>query len=222
MGASTSIYGKRISGFAGAVKNYQNSLLAYRETLKTKPASKELAKKKAFLDFKKMQISFRFELDAAASGIKARKGIPLTNPIRATNIAKSSRNIAKLNITSQVQASKLAKLGKGAKFLGNGLAVIDFGSRVGTIHNSYQSGGDWEREMFVESLSFVGSAGAGIVAANVSAAALSLLMVATPAGWIALIVVGVVIGVAAGAAIATNSVLKKNAGNWYDSIMDWI
>ncbi|WP_221892356.1 hypothetical protein [Teredinibacter haidensis] len=158
MGASTSIYGKRISGFAGAVKNYQNSLLAYRETLKTKPASKALAKKKAFLAFKKMQISFRFELDSAASGIKARKGIPLTNPIRATNIAKSSRNIAKLNITSQVQASKLAKLGKGAKFLGNGLAVIDFGGRVGNIHNSYKSGGEWEREMFIESSSFAVSA----------------------------------------------------------------
>jgi hypothetical protein len=42
--------------------------------------------------------------------------------------------------------------------LGNGLAVIDFGSRVGNIHNSYQAGGNWERDFFIESSSFAASA----------------------------------------------------------------
>lgn len=159
-------------------------------------------------------------MKVVTSQVKSRRGTPLTNFKRGSDIARSSRSIAKLDLINPVQADNLVKFTKQAKFLGNGLALIDFGSRVGNIHTSYESGRNWEREMFIESTSFVASAAAGIGVVNAGSAALVLLMVATPVGWVGLIVGGVAVaGTAAAVSIGMNSSVKNNSGAWYDSIM---
>ncbi len=106
--------------------------------------------------------------------------------------------------------------------LGNGLAVIDFSSRIGDIHNEYEAGGDWERKMFVESLSFSLSASAGIAAAHAGTAALGFLVAATPVGWVGLLVAGIIVAGAAGASITMNSYVQQHGDAWYDGIMSWI
>lgn len=223
MGTATSVYAHRVQGFGLAVKKYQEALLEYRNAIKTNPAARVMARQKAYSAFQQMQLRFRHELAAVSSVSKAKKGTPLNNPVRATNIARSSRNVAKLNITSQVQASNLVKYSRQAKFLGNGLAVIDFGTRVGNIQNSYKAGGNWEREMFIESSSFAASASTGILTTNAGAAVLGFLMVATPIGWVGLIIGGVVVlGAATAATITVNSYTKENSGKTYDQIMKWI
>jgi hypothetical protein len=220
MGASTSVYANRIGGFAGSVKSYQAALMEYRQAVKSNSRMKAAVKQKAHTAFQKMQLQFRNELKVVSGRVKARRGTPLTNVDRATNIARSSRNVAKLNVTSQIQANNLVKLSKHAKFLGNGLAVIDFGGRVGNIHNSYQAGGNWERDMFIESSSFAASAVTATAVVNVGGAALMFLVVATPIGWVGLIVGGVAVaGTAAAASIGMNNAVKNNSGTWYDSIM---
>lgn len=223
MGASTSVYANRLGGFAGAVKEYQDALMAYRGAIKSNAAAKAIAKQKAFKAFQNLQFRFKHELNAINAGVRARSGTPLSSATRATNIAQSSRNVAKLNVTSQIQAHNLVKFTQHAKFLGNGLAVIDFTSRVGNIHNEYKAGGEWERELFIESSSFAVSALTGTAVVNVGAAALGLLVVATPIGWVGLIVGGVAVaGTAAAASIGMNNVVKNNSGGVYDSIMKWI
>ncbi|MDN3640873.1 hypothetical protein QWY82_18885 [Simiduia curdlanivorans] len=220
MGASTSVYASRVGGFAGAVKDYQAALMAYRQAVVSNSAMKATLKQQAHAAFQKMQSQFRHELKVVSSQVKTSRGTPLTNADRATNIANSSRNVVKLNVTSQIQANNLVKLSKQAKFLGNGLAVIDFGSRVGNIHNSYQAGGDWEREMFIESSSFALSAVAGVAAVNIGSAALGFLVLATPIGWVGLIVGGIAVaGVAAATSMGVNQVVKEDAGEVYDVIM---
>lgn len=220
MGTSTSVYANRIGGFAGAVKNYQAALIEYRHAVTSNSSMKTAGKQKAHAAFLKMQSQFRNELNAVSGHVKSRRGTPLTNADRATNIAKSSRSVAKLNVTNQIQASNLVKLSRQAKFLGNGLAIIDFGSRIGNIHNSYQSGGNWERDLFIESSSFAASAATGIAAVNVGVAALSFLMIATPVGWVGLIIGGAAIaGAAAATSIAMNSAAKDSSGRIYDQIM---
>ncbi|WP_249185331.1 hypothetical protein [Moritella sp. 5] len=173
--------------------------------------------------FQKMQQGFHHELKAVTGANKSARGTPLTSGTRATNIARSSRNVAKLDIVSQVQTSNLVKFSQYTKFLGNGLAVIDFGSRVGNIHNSYKAGGNWEREMFIESSSFIAATVAGTLAVDAGSAALAFLMVATPAGWVGLVIGGIaVVGIAAGASIWANGLAKADAGHWYDHIINWI
>ncbi len=224
MGSSSSLYTNRLASFTDSVRNYQSALMMYRDVMKTGGASKTLAKQNVARAFEKMQIGFKHELRSVSAGIKAsQKGTPLTNINRGMNIARSSRTAVKLDITSQVQASQLRRFGMSAKLLGNGLAVIDFASRAGNIHNSYTAGENWERELFIETMSFATSATAGVVTLNAGTAALGFLMVATPIGWVGLIVGGIaVVGVAAGASIWTNNQLKNNSGNWYDSLMDWL
>ena len=157
MGSSTSVYANRIGGFAGSVKNYQAALMEYRQAVTSKSPMKVAAKQKAHMAFDRMQSQFRNELKAVTAQANAKRGTPLTSAERATNIAKSSRNAAKLNVSSQVQVNNLVKFSKHTKFLGNGLAVIDFGSRIGNIHNSYEAGSNWERDLFIESSSFSAS-----------------------------------------------------------------
>lgn len=220
MGASTSVYANRVGGFAGSIKDYQAALMEYRQAVISNSPMKAAKKQKAHTAFEKMQSQFSNELKVISGQVKARRGTPLTNADRATNIAQSSRNVAKLNVTSQTQAHNLVKFTQHAKFLGNGLAVIDFTSRVGNIHNEYKAGGEWERELFIESSSFAASAGAGVLAVNAGTAALGLLMVATPIGWVGLIVGGIAVaGTAATTSIVVNKAFKDNSGAWYDSIM---
>lgn len=223
MGASTSVYAHRIGGFAGSVKDYQAALMEYRQAVKSGSPLKNAMKQKAHMAFDKMQNQFRNELKIVNAQVRARRGTPLTSAERGTNIARSSRNAAKLNVTSQAQANNLVKFSQHAKFLGNGLAVIDFGGRVGSVHNSFQAGGNWERDLFIESSSFATSAVAGTVAVNVGSAALGFLMVATPIGWVGLVVGGLVVaGTAAAVSMGVNGYVKDNAGYKYDEIMAWL
>lgn len=219
-GAATSVYANRVGGFAEAVQSYQDALLRYRSTIKMNGAEKPLAEQNARAAFNKLQRRFQQEMKLTAGPTKARRGLPLTNPQRAINIATSSRSAAKLEVMTAVEASNLVKFSNHARFLGNGLAVIDFGARAGNIHNAYMSGERWERELFIESTSFAVSAGAG---AAVVKAGLWLLLIATPVGWVGLVVGGIAVaGAAAGASILSKKVVKNNAGNIYDSIMQWI
>ncbi|MCF6251000.1 MAG: hypothetical protein L3J75_06990 [Methylococcaceae bacterium] len=173
------------------------------------------------LAFEKMQRNYRHELNIVTerSRALAKRGTPLTDVERGRHIAQSSRTAVKLNVMSQVQASNLVKFAKQAKFLGNGLAVIDFGTRVGNIHNSYQTGGDWERDLFIESSSFSASVVAGTLAVN---GGLALLMVAIPVGWVAVVAGLAIAGVAAASSIGMNNYVKENSGNLYDDILKWI
>src|SRR5690554_2900916 len=160
---------------------------------------------------------------AVKAQVKSRRGTPLTSATRATNIAKDSRHIAKLNVSSQVEANNLVKFSQNAKYLGGGVVVIDFGSRVGNIHNSYAADENWERELFIESLSFATSAATAYAATGIGSSALGFLVVATPVGWVGLVVGGLVVaGVAGVSSVTMNNEIKSRAGSYYDSIMEWI
>lgn len=207
---------RHVENLQEAAVEYQKRLLELQQAKKADTRARALARQKAKIAFDKMQQHFRKEVKL----VNGRKKVtPLNNFKRATNIATSSRNVAKLEVANQVEASKLAKLAKGAKVVGNVITVLDFGERVNKISTSYKEGGKWEREMFVESSSFATSA---IIGEGVAEVGLLLLM-ATPVGWVGLIVGGVVIaGTAAAAAYGSNELIHENAGSTYDEIMKWI
>ena len=94
------------------------------------------------------------------------------------------------------------------------------------IHDSYKAGGNWYREMFVESSSFAASAITGILVAGggsaIVEAALAASVIATPAGWVLAIVGLSVAAAAAATSIYFDKAVKENGGHWYDSIMKWM
>ncbi len=96
------------------------------------------------------------------------------------------------------------------------MIVVDVASRVGNVQKAYKADGDWERELFIESSSFAASALTGSGAVYVGAKVLVFLTVATPVGWVGLIVV------AAASSITMNYVVKERSNGWYDDIMGWV
>ncbi len=220
-GSTASVHGARGNAFTNAVQHYQNVLLTYRDVVQGKGPSgvtSASAGQAIHAAFSNMQQKFQYELKITALSQKRvpRKGTPLNNSTRAMNIARSSRHIQKLQLTSVVQASALGRFSQYGKVLGNGLVLVDVGSRIGNVHNEYKAEGDWERELFIESSSFALSAGAGIIAVNAGTVALTFLTVATPIGWIGLIVT------AAAVSMVTNSIVKNRSSGWYDDLMQWV
>lgn len=216
---------KRIDRFEKAVHHYEKSMLQYRQVLKSggTHAQQVHAKDAAKTAFNKMQRGFRNEMASVNSQVKASRGTPLSNFQRAENIARSSRTAVKLHVTGQAEASNLSKLGTGAKVISKGLVILDFGTRISEITDSYKKGQNWEKKMFEESLSFTTSAAAGTIIADAGIAALSFLAVATPIGWVGLIIGGAIVaGASAAGAIATNNITKEEAGGIYDTIMKWV
>ncbi len=192
----------------------------YRSNLKSEPAVRNASKQKVFSSHQRLQRAFTHEINVTTGQATSRRGTPITNPQRALNIATSSKTTTKLNISSQVEANNLVRFTKQAKYLGNGLAVIDFGSRAGRVHSSYKEGGGWERKLFIESISFALSAGTGIATVNLGTSAIGFLLVATPVGWVGLITGGLAVAATSAAlSIGVNSTIKENSGAWYDSLI---
>ncbi len=223
IGAASSVYVNRASGFTHAVSHYQSALIKYQRNLQEVTDPKMVSKLEVKFAFEEMQRQFQHELNLFLLQNKARKNNPVVDMHRATEFVRNSRNIAKLNIVDQVQASNVVKFSQYAKFLGDGLTVLDFGQRIGNIHNSYRANGNWERELFIESAEFVVNAGTGIVAVRAGSAILRFLMIATPMGWVGLIAGGVAVaGFAAFSSMSASSIFQKNAGDIYDGIMQKI
>lgn len=218
LGSSSGVYTKRVGMFTDSVTNYQKALLNYRDASKGGISSKTLAKQHVKNAFQSMQQRFQFELmSEKVRGGASRRGTVFSNMNRGLNIAQSSRSTTKLNLSGQIETFKLAQFSKHAKLLGNGVIAFDFYNRANLVKNSYDNGGDWERDFFVETLSFATSTWAGIAAANT----LSLIVFATPVGWVRLIVGGLaVIGTSVYLAITTNNVSKNLANRIYDSAID--
>lgn len=220
IGTSTSVYMDRMNGLVKGLESYEKSLLSYREAARSGSLLQMAKKLEAHRAFERLQTSFQNEMKVITSRSNARRGTPLTRPERGINIARSSRHADKLYVANQAQAHNLVKLTRHAKLLGNGLAVVDFGSRIGSIHTTHTAGGNWHREMFVESASFAAGATSSIVAVK---GGLMLLAAFTPVGLVGLIVGGLAIaGTAAAGSYFADRQVAARAGGWYDTIMEWL
>ena len=114
IGATTSVYAARSNEFVRTVQRSQDTLLAYRDVMQGKgaaEATKASAGAAIRTAFEDMQKQFQHELRTTTSLQKAlgHKGIPLTNITRAKNIARSSRSIEKLKLTSVIQAGAVGR-----------------------------------------------------------------------------------------------------------------
>ena len=220
IGTTASVYTDRTNEFVKALEKYQRALLSFRDAARSHSPLKGPKYIEARRAFEHLQTQFQSEMRIITARSNARRGTPLTRLERAVNIARSSRHADKLHVANQAQAHNLVRFTRHAKVLGNGLAVIDFGSRIGKIHTSYLAGEDWNREMFIQSTSFATSAAVSIGAVK---GGLVLLAAFTPVGLVGLVVAGAAIAVGtAGAAVATSYVVEQNSGSWYDSIMEWL
>lgn len=220
-GATVSVTADRTSGFVQSVYRYQQALLRYRELSRAGGHPKNivaLAEIEVRRMGAEMQSKFLPELDTIVKRNRMRKRSSLHNVDRAIEVAKHNRTkraVAKLSFTNQSEINRIIKFGQYANVVGAGLVAIDFGSRIGQVHTEYLSGGDWNRELFRESLSFVGATGFAFYGAK--AAAALFLPILAPFGWVFLIIGGAALagGLAAGS-ILIDRLIKQHSDFGYD------
>ncbi|MGN0921867.1 MAG: hypothetical protein ACI4NJ_09130 [Cellvibrio sp.] len=164
---------------------------------------------------RKVNHVFSAEVNSATAKIKSRKGVPLKDFTRAENIAKSSRNIDKLNFLDLTDVQRLTKLSTVTRVAGNSMLAFDLGVGVSKTYSDYKQGGNWHKTMFVESMKLGSTAAVAGVAAKVGGA-VALTFALTPAGWI------VIAAAAAGLAVTASMYTEHKSGEWYDGIMEWL
>ena len=220
---STGLFGEHVhhqgEQMEEAAKKYKESLLKYREAVKNK-APRHSLKEVAIRD--NVEFNRKF-LDAVSSTNKTRAAILKNNPLRnfkrGLDMARTGRRFVLYDFESVLRASWLAKAAKLGKFLGPGVVALDFGIRSADVGYTAAEGGYWEREMFTEYLSFAGGTAIGSLTAGLLGLGVAAFLVATPAGWVMLLI-GVGIGLVAGATgFLTDEYLKEKSGHWYDEIM---
>lgn len=220
--SGASVYGQRMDQLKSHVEAYERALLIHRETrLVGSPLQISRSADDVHASFNKLQAVFQNEVRVITAGVKSRRGLVLTNHQRGLNIARSSRHPNKLYIQNQTNAHQLVRLTKHTKVFNNGIAVIDFSSRVGRIKNAHAAGDDWYREMFIQSSSFAVSSVSATAVAKVGVAGLGVLMMLTPVGPVALVIAGVaIVASAAATSIAANHIVMNDAGGVYDKVME--
>ena len=118
---------------------------------------------KVFNLFKELQVKFQAELQRFMNINKtSRKGTVWSDPVRAVHIAKSSRHSTKLNITSTKEFNKIKYLENSARWIGNGMILLDGYFRAEAVYNDYRKGNDWMRSLSAELASFGVSTTLGI------------------------------------------------------------
>lgn len=220
--SGASVYGQRMVQLKSHVEAYERALLAHRAiSLAGSPLQISRSADEVRVSFNKLQAVFQNEIRAITSDVKSRRGLVLTNHQRGLNIARNSRHSSKLYVQNQTNAHQLVRLTKHTKVFNNGIAVIDFSSRVGHIKNAHAAGDDWYREMFIQSSSFAVSSISATVVSKVGVAGLGVLMMLTPVGPVALVLAGVAIAASAAATgIAANHIVMNDAGGVYDKVME--
>ena len=144
------VYARRMQGFGTAVKRVQDALLEYGAIPKSERAAAAAARQKVSEAYQALKKGFKNEVDIVTARMRHNRATILSRPNRALEVARRSGRVAKLRIFDQVQASRLVRFDRYGRYLGNGLAVIDYGSQVDHIHDGYKAGDDWCREMFID------------------------------------------------------------------------
>jgi hypothetical protein len=226
-GAAASVYAQRMDSLGKAIQAYQHAAVEYHVSHSRAVSGIARAAAQTRLSEAKANLSRRFgiELNTIKSRLPKRQWRLLrANDERMFERIRRTGRASRLDVGSSVEATDLVRFARHAKFLGNGLAVIDFGSRVGDIYTDYKTGGNWEREMFIHSSSLALSATAGEIAtiAGMATLDIAIAVAATPVGWVLIIGGLAVAGAAALGSVYVNNWTEKHAGSFYDRIMSWI
>lgn len=203
VGAMTTVFEKRLKGFSGRIASYQVALEQYRAAYLNKvPAAerKALAKHVA-----KMQANvnrhFQGEIKriiATNTAKNSTRGTVWSNPERAMGLARGSKTDAAIKLQSYQNVKRVQQFQRVAHQVGKKLIALDAGTRALHVYGVKHDGGDWQKELAREMTGL----GIGVIAGSIIggevAAALTLMLIATPYGWVLAIGAGVIAGVIAG------------------------
>lgn len=218
LGAGATASEVRLTGFQKALINYQNALMAlhkHKGVGRGPSATRADLKSKARLAYNELQTRYHAELNKLASpnSLGKNRGNALSGADRGITLAQ--RRGRGINVANNAQATQIATLAKGISYAGKGMVALDAGIRVNHVHNTYQQGGNWQREAAIQATGFGLGGIAGIKVTGAVITGLTTIGLGlTPIGWVVLIGVGVTAGFTA--AYAADTWGKNFTANLWD------
>lgn len=219
VGAMATVLEKRLQGFSAKIASYQLALEQYRAAYLTKaPAAqrKALAKQvgKAQANVNRyFQGEIKRILATNTAKTKGR-GSVWSNPERAMGLARGRKTDAAIKLQSSHNFKRVQQFQRVANVVGKNLIALDAGTRMLHVYGVKQNEGDWQKELAREMTGFgMGVAAGSYLGAN-AAAALTIMLIATPGGWIIAILGGLAIGLIGGKIF--DEIGKGLADTFYD------
>lgn len=198
VGAGTTASETRLTGLQKALVEYQQALIAINKEKgigRGPSAAKSQLKAKARLAYEKLQLRYQAELNKLATpgSLGKNRGDALSSAERGIKLAQ--RRGRRINVANTNQAVRLTQLAKGISHVGKGLIVLDAGIRANGVYNTYQQGGNWQREAAIQTTGFGLGGAAGIAAGTAITQGLTAIGLGlTPVGWVVILCIGVAAG----------------------------
>jgi len=202
-GAAATALDSRLKNFASYIKDYQQALEQYRAAYinKVKAAEKRALAKKVAAAQAEVNRHFQGEIKRIMATNDAKtgnRGTVWSNPQRAMGLARGSKTDAAIKLQSYHNVKRVQQFQRVANIAGKGLIAFDAGLRVNKVQNTYNQGGDWQKELAREMTGFVlGVAMVSAVGGYVTTT-LTLILIATPFGWVVAIGAGLLFGLISG------------------------
>ncbi len=220
VGAAASTFTSRMQRFHSAVGQYHSAMLEYRSAARHPPLDRvraAVARQRMQQAGEALSRGFATELRESSRHMSLGKRQLLAPDGRTPLTVRRARHIARLDVVSSIEASRLARLARRARPVGPGALAFDFAWRAADVHAEYQAGGDWERKAVVEGTGFAAGAVASTAAVSMGGGLLTLAVAAAPVGWV-LIVGGVgVVAMASLAAVHADRIAQDHAQAYYDA-----
>lgn len=224
MGASIGAMGHHLSQLQSVIKEYQMALENVRNAYLSKMPKLEVLKfeQTARQLHSRLNTQFHNEISKRLASSRARKASIWNNADRGLNQAKSARTTKPIQISSAKELRSLSKFAGAAKFGGNALLLLDVHSRATGVRDTFESGGNWEKQALQETVGFSAGFAAGTVAAGSAySIGVGIALAFTPVGWAVVIGVGAAASVGFLVGLGFDTAGKKITGKLYDASSNW-
>jgi hypothetical protein len=224
MGASIGAMGHHLSQLQSVIKEYQMALEKVRNAYRSKMPKLEVLKfeQTARQLHSRLNSQFHNEISKRLASSRARKASIWNNADRGLNQAKSARTTKPIQISTASELRALNKFAGVAKFGGNALLLLDVHSRATGVRDTFENGGNWEKQALQETVGFSAGFAAGTVAAGSAySIGVGIALAFTPVGWAVVIGVGAAASVGFLVGLGFDTAGKKITGKLYDASSNW-
>ncbi|WP_439134485.1 hypothetical protein [Pseudomaricurvus sp.] len=218
-GMGMTALGARTDSFHTAVLQYQQALVQlndYHRVGRVAAQRKLELRNKVIAAYERLNQYYQQELRriVPADRFTKNKGSALSNAERGITLAERPRGRG-IHVATALEGQQISRFAKGIRYAGRGAIALDAGFRINTVHNTYVNGGDWQREVAVQSGGMTASALTGWLTGRAAFFALSrIALMATPWGWAFLIGSSIVTG--AVLAYQADQNVQSRVGNLWD------
>ncbi|WP_341938582.1 hypothetical protein [Marinimicrobium sp. C2-29] len=141
------------------------------------------------------------------------RGTALSNAERGITLAERSRGRG-IHVADMHEGQKVSRFAQALRYTGRGIVALDVGFRGQRVRSEYQSVGEWERELAVQTGGFAGAGFGGGLGARAALTVGRLALAATPMGWA--LVIGSSIAVGAVVAYQSDKQVQTLVGSVWD------